>query len=174
VSFRFRRHSLLSKQRNITWPSSTFVFRTKASICTTLLLCDKHFKLSLLLYSFHFSYVPGYRSGCPGFDSRTLQGKKKVVDLERGPLSLVNTTEVLLWRNSIGFGLESREYGRRYSSRWPRGTLYPQKKLALTSLTSGGRSVGIVRLRTEDTSFFYFPYDYFFRVFCEYFVNRVA
>jgi hypothetical protein len=32
--------------------------------------------------------------------------------------------------------------------RWPRDTLYPQK-LALTSPTSGGRSVGIVRLRTE-------------------------
>jgi hypothetical protein len=44
-------------------------------------------------------------------------------------------------------GLESRDYGRRYSSRWPRGTLYPQK-LALTSPTSGGRSVGIVRSRT--------------------------
>jgi hypothetical protein len=29
----------------------------------------------------------------------------------------------------------------------PRDTLYPQK-LALASLTSGGRSVGIVRLRT--------------------------
>jgi hypothetical protein len=35
-------------------------------------------------------------------------------------------------------------------SRWPRGTLYPQK-LALTSPTSGGRSAGIVRLRTEAT-----------------------
>jgi hypothetical protein len=32
--------------------------------------------------------VPGYRSGSPGFDSRALQGKK-VVGLERGPLSLV-------------------------------------------------------------------------------------
>jgi hypothetical protein len=30
-----------------------------------------------------------------------------------------------------------------------------RKKLALTSLTSGGRSVGIVRLRTEATEFFY-------------------
>jgi hypothetical protein len=30
-------------------------------------------------------------------------------------------------------GLESREYGRRDPSRWPRGTLYAQK-LALTSL----------------------------------------
>jgi hypothetical protein len=39
-------------------------------------------------------------------------------------------------------GLESREYSRRDPSRWPRGTLYPQK-LALTSPTSGGRSVGL-------------------------------
>jgi hypothetical protein len=31
--------------------------------------------------------------------------------------------------------------------RWPHDTLYPQK-LALASLTSGGRLVGIVRLRT--------------------------
>jgi hypothetical protein len=31
-----------------------------------------------------------------------------------------------------------------------RGTLYPQK-LALTSLTSGGRSVGIIRLQTDST-----------------------
>jgi hypothetical protein len=31
--------------------------------------------------------------------------------------------------------------------RWPRDNLYPQK-LALTSPKSGGRSVGIVRLRT--------------------------
>jgi hypothetical protein len=36
--------------------------------------------------------------------------------------------------------------------RWPRDTLYPQK-LALTSPTSGGRSVGIVLLRTKDTEF---------------------
>jgi hypothetical protein len=36
--------------------------------------------------------------------------------------------------------------------RWPRNTLYPQK-LALTSPTSDGRSVGIVRLRTKATEF---------------------
>jgi hypothetical protein len=42
--------------------------------------------------------------------------------------------------------------------RWPRDTLYPQK-LALTSPASGGRSVGIVRLRTKTRSFFYlYPY----------------
>jgi hypothetical protein len=38
----------------------------------------------------------------------------------------------------ISFGIEIREYGRRDPSRWPRGTLYPQK-LALTSPTSGSR-----------------------------------
>jgi hypothetical protein len=69
------------------------------------------------------------------------------VGLERGPLSLVNTIEELLVRKSSGSGLESREYDRRDPSRWPRGTLYPQK-LAVTSLTSGGRSVGFVRSRT--------------------------
>jgi hypothetical protein len=41
--------------------------------------------------------VLGYRSRDPGFDSRALQ-KKKVVGLERGPLSLVSTTEELLDR----------------------------------------------------------------------------
>jgi hypothetical protein len=66
------------------------------------------------------------------------------VDLERGPLSLVSTIEELLERKSSGSGLENRDYGRWDPSRSPRGTLYPQK-LALTSSTSGGRSVGIVR-----------------------------
>jgi hypothetical protein len=74
------------------------------------------------------------------------------VGLERGSLSLLSTIEVLLGRNSSGSGLENREYGRRDSLRWPRNTLCPQK-LALTSPTSGGRSVGIVRLRTKVTEF---------------------
>jgi hypothetical protein len=56
------------------------------------------------------------------------------------------------WKKSSGSGLESREYGRRDTSRWPRGTLYPQR-LALTSPTSGGRSVGIVRSWTQATEF---------------------
>jgi hypothetical protein len=46
--------------------------------------------------------------------------------------------------------LEIREYGRRDPSRWPRSTLYPQK-LALASLTSGGRSVGIIRSWSKAT-----------------------
>jgi hypothetical protein len=40
--------------------------------------------------------VPGYRSGDPGLIPDTT--KKKVVGLERGPLSLVSTTEELLDR----------------------------------------------------------------------------
>jgi hypothetical protein len=62
---------------------------------------------------------------------------------ERGPLSLVKAIEELLGRKSSGSGLENRDYEHRDSSCWPRGTFYPQR-LALTSLTSGGRSVGIV------------------------------
>jgi hypothetical protein len=72
------------------------------------------------------------------------------VGLERGPLSLVSKIEELLERKYSGSGVETREYGRGDSLRWPRGTLYPQK-LALTSLRSGGRSVGIVRSQTEAT-----------------------
>jgi hypothetical protein len=85
----------------------------------------------------------------PGFDSRHYL---ELVGLERGPFSLVSTTEELLGRKSIVSGLENRNYGRRDPSRWPRGTLYPQR-LALTSPTSGGRSVGIVRSRTQTTEF---------------------
>jgi hypothetical protein len=72
--------------------------------------------------------------------------------LERGSISLVSTIEELLKRKSSGSGLENREYGHRDSSRLLRGILYPQK-LALTSLTSGGRPVGVVRSRTQATEF---------------------
>jgi hypothetical protein len=78
--------------------------------------------LSLLKYTFCEIFklpicglvvrVLGYRSRGPGFDSRALP-KKKVMGLERGPLSLVSTTEELLDRKSSGSFLENREYGRR-------------------------------------------------------------
>jgi hypothetical protein len=45
------------------------------------------------------------------------------VGLERGPSSLVSTTEELLGRKSSGSGLENREYGRRVPSRRQRDTL---------------------------------------------------
>jgi hypothetical protein len=79
-----------------------------------------------------------------GFDYRFYQIFWEVVGLERGPLSIVSTIE------ESGSGLESREYGCRDPSRWVRGSLYPQK-FALTLPTSGGRSVGVVRSRTQAT-----------------------
>jgi hypothetical protein len=96
--------------------------------------------------------VPGYRSIGPGFDSLRYQIFWEVVGLEWSPLSLVSTIEELLGRNSSGSGLENQEYGHGVLLHWPRDTLYLQK-LALTSPTSGGRSVGIVRLRTKAMEF---------------------
>jgi hypothetical protein len=89
------------------------------------------------------------------FDSWSYQIFWEVVGLERSPLSLVSTAEELRESKSVCSGLATRAYGRRNPSRWPRGTLYPQK-LALTSPTSGGRSAGIVRSRTQATEFFVF------------------
>jgi hypothetical protein len=74
------------------------------------------------------------------------------VGLERGPLSLVSTFEELLERKHSDSGLENQEYGRVDPLRRPRYTFYPQK-LALTSLTSGGRAVGIVLSRKKTTEF---------------------
>jgi hypothetical protein len=88
-----------------------------------------------------------------GFDSRRYHIFWEVVGLERVPLSLVSTIEELLERKSSGSGLENREYGCRDPSRWPSSTLYPQT-LLLTSPTSGVRSVGIVRSRTQATEYF--------------------
>jgi hypothetical protein len=64
-----------------------------------------------------------------------------------------NQSRVYTVRFSLNPGLESREYSRRDPSRRPRGTVYPQK-LALTSPTSGGRLVGIVRSQTQVMEFF--------------------
>jgi hypothetical protein len=66
--------------------------------------------------------VPGYRSGCPRFDSRCYQIFREVVGLERGPLSLVRTTEELLEKKSSGSGKKNLEYDSRNSLRCPRDT----------------------------------------------------
>jgi hypothetical protein len=95
----------------------------------------------------HNSWLQIQRSG---FDSWRYRIFWEVVGLERGPLSLVSTIEELPETKSIVSGLDIREYGCGDSSRWPRGTLYPQK-LAVTSPTSGGHSVGIVRSWTQAT-----------------------
>jgi hypothetical protein len=53
--------------------------------------------------------------------------------------------------------------GSGNSLRWPRNTLY-QQRLALTSPTSGGRSVGVVRLRTTATEFSLFWSYYLYNI----------
>jgi hypothetical protein len=83
-----------------------------------------------MMFSFYYCYIKGPRlplwsSGQsswlqihrPGLDSLHYQNFLEVVGLERGPLSVVSTTEELLERKSSGSGLENREYGRRYPSR---------------------------------------------------------
>jgi hypothetical protein len=75
------------------------------------------------------------------------------VGLDRGPLSLVRiTVELPEWKSSGS--------GSRKSRLTAVGILcadhaipYTHKKLALTSPTSGGRSVDIVHLRTKATEF---------------------
>jgi hypothetical protein len=62
-----------------------------------------------------------------GFGFRRYRSFWEVVGLERGPLSLVSTTEELLGRKNSGSGLENRDYGFRDPSNWPHGTLYQQK-----------------------------------------------
>jgi hypothetical protein len=96
--------------------------------------------------------VPGNISSDPGFDSRHYQILWEVVDLERGPISLVSTIEDLLGSKGSGSGQESLDYDRRDPVRWLRDTFFPQN-LALTLPSSGGRSVLIVRSRTEATEF---------------------
>jgi hypothetical protein len=79
-----------------------------------------------------------------GFNSRRYQ-IFWVVGLERSALE----------RKNSGSSLENPDYGRLDPSHSPRGATYPQT-LVLTSLTSGGRSVGIVRSRTQATEFIIF------------------
>jgi hypothetical protein len=70
------------------------------------------------------------------------------VGLERGPLSLVSTTEELLDRKVAApvWKIENTAVGIRHADHV---APFIFKKLEITSPTSGGRSVGIVRSRTQ-------------------------
>jgi hypothetical protein len=97
----------------------------------------------------------GYRSGGP----RSIPGttRKKIVGLKRGPLSLVSTTEELLdikvaapvWKTEdTAVEIRQADY------------VAPSicKTMAITSPTSGCRSVDIFRLRTQAMEFSFFLY----------------
>jgi hypothetical protein len=75
------------------------------------------------------------------------------VSLEQDPLSLLSTSEELLERKKERLRSRNpRLRPKRIRSADYVSPLYLQK-LALSSPTSGGRSVGIVRSRTEVTEF---------------------
>jgi hypothetical protein len=86
------------------------------------------------------------------FDSRRYQILREVVVLERGPLILVSTIEELLGRKSSGSvpEIENTAVGICHTDHV--APLYPQK-FTLTSPTNCGRSVGIVRSRTQTSEF---------------------
>jgi hypothetical protein len=71
------------------------------------------------------------------------------VGLERGPLSLVSAIEELIGRNSKGSGLETDNtaVGIRHAD-------HVALSVRKSSSSSGCRSVGIVRSRTQDTELF--------------------
>jgi hypothetical protein len=97
--------------------------------------------------------APDYRFRSPGFDSRRYRIFWEVVGLERGPLSLVSITEkVPEWKSSGSRSRNSSLTAVRIRCADHVDNLYPQK-LALTSLTSDGRLVDTVRLRTKATQF---------------------
>ena len=98
--------------------------------------------------------VSGYRYRGPGFDPRRYQIFWVVVGLERGQLSLVRSNWGATW---IKKSSSSRFRKQRLTAVGNRCAnhvtpLYPQK-LAPTSPTGGGRSVGMVRSRTRATEF---------------------
>jgi hypothetical protein len=93
--------------------------------------------------------------GVPGSIPDTT--RKKIVSLEWGPLSLVSTTEELLDRKveAAVYKTENTAVGIRHADHV---ALSIRKKLAITSLTRGGRSVGIVS-RTQTMEFFLYSID---------------
>jgi hypothetical protein len=134
--------------------------KTSYGVCKIERNRDKHWLLGPDVINLFILYVGSsmWSSGqsfwlqiqMSGFDSRCYLIFWEVVSLERSQSSLLSTLEGLLEWKCSDSGLESRKYGRRDPSRWPCGTLYPQK-LALTLSTSGDRSVGIVRSRNQAT-----------------------
>jgi hypothetical protein len=85
------------------------------------------------------------------FDSRRYLIFWEVVGLERGPFSLVSTSEELLERKSSCSGPENLEYGRGDPLRWLRDNLYPQKLVLTSPKAAVAQSVYFARgIRTRN------------------------
>jgi hypothetical protein len=84
----------------------------------------------------------------PGLNSRHYQIFWEVVGLERGPLSLMSTTEELLGRKRSGSGLENTEYGFRDPLQQPLST-----NVGSNFAGKGSHSVSIVHSRSKATEF---------------------
>jgi hypothetical protein len=69
--------------------------------------------------------VPSHRSRGPGSIPSATRFSDKFRVRNGVHSASLSTTEELLEKKSSDSCLESREYGRRNPSRWPRGTSYP-------------------------------------------------
>jgi hypothetical protein len=134
------------KNQWISWLSLYHLSKNKPNSLTSVLLRYK------CVYRFCglVARVPGYRSRGPGsIPGVTRYFEKWWVWSGVHSASWVQLRSYLEEQVVSVYKIENTAVGMR----WPRNTLYPQK-LVLTSSTSGGRSVGIIRSRTKAMEFF--------------------
>jgi hypothetical protein len=132
----FRCHVTCTWDRNCTYQSQKKEYKRSSKTWKECLIIESKFVPSISTEVFE--------------NARDAQEK-----LQEHKFSSSTSTRQLLGFTScydLGSGTENREYGRRDPLRWPCDSLYPQN-LALTSPTSGGRSIGIVRPWTKVTEF---------------------
>jgi hypothetical protein len=134
----------------------TWHFPSLQTLSASVISPARDFSFRMSLWS--MVRILGYRSGGPGSIHDTTKKKKRSWS-GTGSTQPREYNWGATWQKSSSSCIENREYGRRDPSRWPRGTLYPQK-LAIISPTSGGRSVGIVRSQTQTMEFVYLFYAF--------------